>query len=237
MRMAAASACLVIGLLSRLRAVVAMPPMEAVPGFKINPMFTPCPKIDRVVEGCRRGLLATSTLGGVKMDLRNPKQKKHYEMCMLEKLQLTMRETMVWCEHKGSLARKMALCYEYVLRMEAPGISDDIMVEKIDRFQMCLERSEESSAGNGVHKPNGIYKPPPPNKRRRVTPSRDSLEDEFDDYHRYDERAVPSDSFYPRLEHGLGNETIANETKPLKNETIANEKKPQVASNKENGGR
>ncbi|XP_075734020.1 uncharacterized protein LOC119175485 isoform X2 [Rhipicephalus microplus] len=97
---------------------------------------------------------------------------------MLMKLGLTVREAVVWCEHKGSVARKMALCYEYLLRLNA----------------ICLEKGpiavpSHSDENNDRH--NSEYD-------QARSDERDYGPDDYESNSRI---------YYPRREHGLGNES------------------------------
>ncbi|XP_077556972.1 uncharacterized protein LOC144170825 [Haemaphysalis longicornis] len=225
--MAVASACLAIGLLSHLKAATARSPPP--PPSTISPMFMDCPEMD-FVERCRNTLLASTELNGVKLDLSNPNEVENYETCMLDKLELTLRETVFWCENKGSLARKIALCYEYVLRMQAPEIPDQVIVEKIDEFQVCLEKVEMPRADRRA------YAAMKSHKRRRVAHRVPTSEQgNLNKYRRHNGNAHSLNHFYPRLEHGLGNETSANQTKPTRDETTGGVTKPQGSPTKPQG--
>ncbi|KAL1475861.1 hypothetical protein MTO96_019086 [Rhipicephalus appendiculatus] len=158
-------------------------------GIEVKPWLEECPTMDHRVERCREKLLSTPELEDVTLDPDRGDQAEYYEDCMLMKLDLTAREAMVWCEHKGSLARKMALCYEYLLRLNAPHISDRLVVKVIDDFQICLEKGEGPVA-------------PLPHS------------DENDDRYSSDEREYGPDDddfnsriYYPRREQGLANES------------------------------
>lgn len=172
-------------------------------GIEVKPWFEECPTMDHRVERCREKLLSPPELEDVTLDPDRDDQAEHYEDCMLMKLDLTAREAMVWCEHKGSLARKMALCYEYLLRLNAPHISDRLVVKVIDDFQICLQNGEgpiaplppvhsDEDDGKHSHENDGKYS------------------DEYD-HTRSDEREYGPDDdsriYYPRREQGLGNES------------------------------
>uniref|UniRef100_A0A6G5A2V2 Uncharacterized protein n=2 Tax=Rhipicephalus microplus TaxID=6941 RepID=A0A6G5A2V2_RHIMP len=133
-------------------------------------------------------------LEDVTLDTDRGHQAEDYEDCMLMKLGLTVREAVVWCEHKGSVARKMALCYEYLLRLNAPHISDHLVVKVIDNFQICLEKGpiavpSHSDENNDRH--NSEYD-------QARSDERDYGPDDYESNSRI---------YYPRREHGLGNES------------------------------
>lgn len=211
--------------------------------IEVRPRFEECPTMNGHVERCRERLLSAPELTGVTLNPNRDDQITDYENCMLEKLGLTVREAMVWCEHKGSLARKMALCHEYLLRLNAPHISDRIVVKVIDEFQVCLENSEVPTAT--VHeKPSEVPRGHPSRaipdhsyenfdkhsryndkirkaKRDHGPIHKDIVSDEDEnDHYEYQEEHRYSGSlnsdfhyYYPRREHGLGNETsTANQT-------------------------
>lgn len=218
--------------------------------IEVKPKFEECPKMDHHVDRCREALLSTPELTHVTLDLDSDDQRRPYELCMLTKLDLTAREAMVWCEHKGSLARKIALCYEYLLRMGAPELSERLIVKVIDEFQMCLENAEGPVVALR-EKPSKVSLDHPPHAspltdHRNVHLGKYSGEDDempsgehdeapsdedimaaeyrnsHDKYRKtiYDRGSKntnsfnqvnfmgpPSDYYYPRREHGLGNET------------------------------
>ncbi|XP_075526943.1 uncharacterized protein LOC142559193 isoform X1 [Dermacentor variabilis] len=225
--------------------------------IEVRPKFEACPKMDYHVDRCREALLSTPELANVNVDTNIEVHRRHYELCMLTKLNLTAREALLWCEHKGSLARKMALCYEYLVRLYAPGVSDHLIVKIIDEFQVCLENAEgpgvtseeKSSKVSPAHPPRASdfmahryenvdeYSSEDDETHSGEHDEGDSHEDIADEEYRnphdkysetmYDRgsqsanlfREVnvmgpPSDYYYPRREHGLGNETTTVNPQP-----------------------
>ncbi|KAK8760341.1 hypothetical protein V5799_028395 [Amblyomma americanum] len=61
--------------------------------------------IDGHLVKCRDALMSTPELNDIDLNPDSPEHQAAYDMCLLSKLGVTMRETMVWCEHKGSLVR------------------------------------------------------------------------------------------------------------------------------------
>ncbi|XP_049527476.1 uncharacterized protein LOC125947134 isoform X3 [Dermacentor silvarum] len=186
--------------------------------IEVKPKFEECPKMDHHVDRCREALLSTPELTHVTLDLDSDDQRRPYELCMLTKLDLTAREAMVWCEHKGSL-----MCLE---NAEGPVVA---LREKPSK--VSLDHPPHASpltdhrnvhlgkySGEDDEMPSGEHDEAPSDEDIMAAEYRNS-HDKYrktiydrgskntNSFNQVNFMGPPSDYYYPRRENGLGNET------------------------------
>ncbi|XP_075547258.1 uncharacterized protein LOC142580321 isoform X3 [Dermacentor variabilis] len=68
-----------------------------------------------------------------------------FQNCLLHRQELTLREYAAWCEHKSSVARKVAVCYRYLIDKHTKSISETVLSEGIEKLQDCILNEQDES--------------------------------------------------------------------------------------------
>lgn len=97
-----------------------------------------------VVSGCERKLARVFSRShmrnrrSTKAKLLSNQQELDFENCIFHRQELTVREYISWCEHKSSLARKVAVCYRFVIDKTKLRVPDSLLLKGIKNFQECI---------------------------------------------------------------------------------------------------
>lgn len=126
-------------------------------------------------------------------DMDLGEKNMEFENCMLHRQEFTLREYMAWCEHKSSVARKIAVCYRYMLDKQSIMFADSVLMRGIGQFEECVRNEwttmgdfdEEQTSRPKRHFPypgpssDGDYEDAEPYRPKRRWPTRrpDSEED------------------------------------------------------------
>ncbi|KAL1423840.1 hypothetical protein MTO96_003754 [Rhipicephalus appendiculatus] len=101
------------------------------PGSTREPDFPQCGDVDDIVGRCRDKMASFlhRSRGGRSVD-----ESGDFEHCLLHRQELTLREYAAWCEHKSSVARKIAR-----------SLSKSVVSKGIQRLQDCINGKQEES--------------------------------------------------------------------------------------------
>nr|XP_037270700.1 uncharacterized protein LOC119162420 [Rhipicephalus microplus] len=117
------------------------------PGSTRPPDFPKCSNVDRVVGGCRDKMASYFHRHRRGISVDNPEE---FENCLLHRQELTLREYAAWCEHRSSVARKMAVCFRHIIDKQMRSLSQSVLSKGIQRFQDCILGKHESTASSPV---------------------------------------------------------------------------------------
>ncbi|XP_049514443.1 uncharacterized protein LOC119450932 [Dermacentor silvarum] len=128
-------------------------PKIMLPGSTTLLQFPRCSDAGDIVEGCLDRMtrfLAKSRRGHSK-DIAHDKMKNFlqesadFHNCLLHRQELTLREYGAWCEHKSSVARKVAVCFRYLIDKHTQSISKSAVTKGIERLQDCILNEQDES--------------------------------------------------------------------------------------------
>ncbi|XP_075547257.1 uncharacterized protein LOC142580321 isoform X2 [Dermacentor variabilis] len=128
-------------------------PKIMLPGSATPPHFPRCSDAGDIVEGCLEKMTSflTRARGGRSKDMKHEKMKfflqgsTDFQNCLLHRQELTLREYAAWCEHKSSVARKVAVCYRYLIDKHTKSISETVLSEGIEKLQDCILNEQDES--------------------------------------------------------------------------------------------
>lgn len=96
-------------------------------------------------------------------------ESTEFHNCLLHRQELTLREYAAWCEHKSSVARKVAVCFRYLIDKHTQSISKSAVTEGIERLQDCILNEQDESVEDTtevlVRPKRNIYKGRKPIKK------------------------------------------------------------------------
>lgn len=120
------------------------------PGSTRAPDFPHCSDVGDIVGGCRDEMASFlhRSRGGHSVDLSQ--ESEEFENCLLHRQELTLREYAAWCEHKSSVARKIAVCFRYIIDKQARSLSKSVVSTGIEKLQDCILGKQEESMSDSV---------------------------------------------------------------------------------------
>ncbi|XP_065282592.1 uncharacterized protein [Dermacentor albipictus] len=128
-------------------------PTIMLPGSTTPPHFPHCSDAGGIVEGCVEKMTSflARARGGRSKDMKHEKIKNFlqgstdFQNCLLHRQELTLREYAAWCEHKSSVARKVAVCYRYLIDKHTKSMSETVVSEGIEKLQDCILNEHDES--------------------------------------------------------------------------------------------
>lgn len=123
------------------------------PGIETTTSFGTCSDVNDVVKVCEEQLgefFEKSARRGIsrrlKARMEEVDKNKQFENCLLHRQELTLREYTAWCEHKQSVARKIAVCYRYIVDSVEHTIPEHDLTSAIQKLEDCM-RHERTTMG------------------------------------------------------------------------------------------
>ncbi|KAK8782783.1 hypothetical protein V5799_015876 [Amblyomma americanum] len=137
-----------------------------------------------------------------------------FENCILHRQELTLREFIAWCEHKSSLAKKVAVCYRFVLKKSKRHLSNSRIAKGLQKFQECILNENggsdmEDGSETGI---DGDRTMPP----RESTESDEDTMDDSGTMHDPDEESEGSPDRHPDEDSPSGKEDEDDRKSPNK---------------------
>ncbi|XP_077556389.1 uncharacterized protein LOC144170448 isoform X1 [Haemaphysalis longicornis] len=126
-----------------------------IPGLERTMASGTCSDVNDVMKVCQRELGPLFEVSARRGRSRRMKARMEvdkntqFENCLLHRQELTVREYTAWCEHKQSVARKISVCYRYILDSVEHTIPEDSLTNAVQKFEDCM-RHERPTMGDSM---------------------------------------------------------------------------------------
>lgn len=125
------------------------------PGAMRASTFPHCSDPGDIVRMCRDKMISFLRKSGGEPSLHylTKYAAGDFENCLMHRQEFTLREYVVWCEHKSSVIRKVSVCFRYILDKHAKSLSKSVVSKGIQKLQDCIVREREELMGDSMAEP------------------------------------------------------------------------------------
>lgn len=125
------------------------------PGAMRASSFPHCSDPADIVRMCRDKMISFLRKSGGEPSLHyiTKYAAGDFENCLMHRQEFTLREYVVWCEHKSSVIRKVSVCFRYIIDKHAKSLSKSVISKGIQKLQDCIISEQEELMGDSIAEP------------------------------------------------------------------------------------